>query len=269
MHRCIQKPPSKGRIGVLLALALLSSFLYKWNEKQKLQSKQIKDKVLLPITARKAELSNCTTGVTKEKFGIGISNAEKDRGFPLPAVYKHCSDSLGELQDIMGRAFHDKDETCISDSTDESEDESCTLKDIESEAFTIALNLYYLTKHLPESVSSAVNTNHYHLMTTNALFCFGTKLSKNTASTSTELEELLQRYKLPLMVIVLFQLKQILPAGNSDLAKHLQVLGFHTMEMRDAKAAIAALRALMVAEMLDNRVEYKGYLTNESVEYEQ
>lgn len=28
----------------------------------------------------------------------------------------------------MGRAFHDKDGTCTGDSTDESEDESCTLK---------------------------------------------------------------------------------------------------------------------------------------------
>ena len=41
------------------------------------------------------------------------------------------------------------------------------------------------------------------------------------------------------------------------------------MEMRDDRAAIAALRALMVAEMLEKRVEYEGYLTNESVEYEQ
>lgn len=61
----------------------------------------------------------------------------------------------------------------------------------------------------------------------------------------------------------------MLSACNSDLAKHLQVLGFNIMEMRDDKAAIAALRALMVAEMLENRVEYEGYLINESVEYEQ
>lgn len=108
--------------------------------------------------------------LTKEKFGIEISHAEKDKGFPLPAAYEDCSDSLGELQDIMGRAFHDKDETRTGDSTDESEDESCSLKDIESKASTIALNLYYLTKHLPESVRSVVNTNHYHLMATNALF---------------------------------------------------------------------------------------------------
>lgn len=41
------------------------------------------------------------------------------------------------------------------------------------------------------------------------------------------------------------------------------------MEMRYDRTAIAALRALMVAEMLEKRVEYEGYLTNESVEYEQ
>ena len=97
LHKCIQKPASKGRSGVLLALAFFSAFLYKWNEQQKLWSKQIKDKVLPPVTARKAELLNCTTGVTKEKFGIGISHTEKDKGFPLPAPSEHCSDSLGEF----------------------------------------------------------------------------------------------------------------------------------------------------------------------------
>ena len=61
-------------------------------------------------------------------------------------------------------------------------------------------------------------------------------LSKNTASTSTELEELLHSYRFAkeqvapdgdcLFTSVLFQLKQMLSAGNSDLAKHLQVLGF-------------------------------------------
>ena len=61
----------------------------------------------------------------------------------------------------------------------------------------------------------------------------------------------------------------MLSAGNSDVAKHLQVLRFDIMEMSDDKAAIAVLRALMVAEMLENRVQYEGYLTNESVEYEQ
>ena len=31
---CLQQAASKGRIGVALAVALLTSFLYKWNEKQ-------------------------------------------------------------------------------------------------------------------------------------------------------------------------------------------------------------------------------------------
>lgn len=43
----------------------------------------------------------------------------------------------------MGRVFYDKDEICIGDFIDESEDESCILKDIESEVFIIVFNLYY------------------------------------------------------------------------------------------------------------------------------
>ena len=78
MHKCIRKAASKGRIGVLLALAICSSFLYKWNKKHKTRSKKTKDKVAIPISARKAELFNCSSGLTKEKFGIGISSAEED-----------------------------------------------------------------------------------------------------------------------------------------------------------------------------------------------
>ena len=276
LHKCMKNAASKGRIGVLLALALFSSFLYKWNEKQKMRSKKTKDKVAIPISARKAELLNCSSGLTKEKFGIGISFAEEDVGFLLPAAYEHCSNTLGEMQDIMELTFHDKDDSTVS--TDEGEDDICTLKDIESEAFSIALNLFFLTNHLPEVVSSEVNTSHFHLMASNALFCFGTMLSKDTAGTSTELEELLRSYRFAkvqvapdgdcLFASIIFQLNQMLSAGNSDLAKHLQVLGFNIRELRDDKAAIAALRALMVAEMVENRVEYEGYLTNESVEYE-
>lgn len=221
---------------------------------------------------------NCSTGQTKEKFGIGISFAEENVGVFFSAAYEHSSNTLAEMQDIMELlvAFHDKDDSTVS--TDEAEDDICTLKDIESEAFSIALNLFFLTNHLPEVVSSAVNTSHFHLMASNALFCFGTVLSKDTASTSTELEELLRSYRFAkvqvapdgdcLFASIIFQLTQMLSAGNRDLAKHLQVLGFNIRELGDDEAAIAALRALMVAEMVENRVEYEGYLTNESVEYE-
>lgn len=56
--------------------------------------------------------------------------------------------------------------------------------------------------------------------------------------------------------------------GNSDLVKYLQVFGLNIMEMRDDKVVIVVLRVLMVVEMFENKVEYEGYLSNESVEYE-
>ena len=88
------------------------------------------------------------------------------------------------------------------------------------------------------------------------LFCFGTLLSKDTANRSTELEEFLRNYRFAkvqvapdggcLFASIIFHLKQMLSAGNSDLAKYLQVLGFNISEMRDDKATITALRALLI-----------------------
>ena len=34
LHECLQQAASKGHVGVAFAVALLTSFLYKWNEKQ-------------------------------------------------------------------------------------------------------------------------------------------------------------------------------------------------------------------------------------------
>ena len=67
--------------------------------------------MLPPITSRKAELLKDETGLTKEKFGIGISKLRTDCMAFRPAAYEQCSNSLSEMQDIMGRAFDDRLET--------------------------------------------------------------------------------------------------------------------------------------------------------------
>lgn len=43
-------------------------------------------------------------------------------------------------------------------------EDSINLKEIENEAFTQALNQYFLTTDLAEIVSSAVNTDQLHLL---------------------------------------------------------------------------------------------------------
>lgn len=73
LHWCLQQAASKGRIGVALAVVLLMSFPYKWNEKQAARRQGSKPKVIPPINSRKAELLKGETGSTKEKFGIRIS----------------------------------------------------------------------------------------------------------------------------------------------------------------------------------------------------
>ncbi|KAJ7373400.1 hypothetical protein OS493_012993 [Desmophyllum pertusum] len=278
LHKCLQQAASKGRIGVALAVALLTSFLYKWNEKQAAKRKGSKSKVLPPITSRKAELLNGETGLTKEKFGIGISKERTDSMASLPAAYEQCSNSLSEMQDIMGRAFDDQLET--GELTAESEEEGdSNVKDIETDAFTRALNLYFLTTDLPEIVNSAVNTDHFHLMATHALFGFGTMSSHIASDTASTLENLLSSYNFARIQVapdgdclfssVIFQLKQMVSSRNAELLSHLEAIGFHTLLQGDNNTAVAGLRNLMVSEMLENRADYEGYITNDSVEYEE
>ena len=278
LHKCLQQAASKGRIGVALAVALLTSFLYKWNEKQAAKSKGKKPKVLPPITSRKAGLLTDETSLTKEKFGIGVSKQQIDCMTCLPAAYEQCTNSLSEMQDIMERAFDDSLEAGEL-STEMEEEDSINLKDIEHEAFTRALNHYFLTTDLPEMVSSAVNTDHFHLMATHALFGFGTMSSHSTSESSSKLENVLSSYNFARIQVapdgdclfssVIFQLKQMVSSGNLDLVNHLKAIGFDTLLQEGQNIAVAGLRSLMVSELLENREVYEGYITNDGVEYEE
>ena len=278
LHRCLQQATSKGRIGVALAVALLTSFLYKWNEKQAARRQGSKPKVIPPINSRKAELLKGETGSTKEKFGIGISKERSECTAFLPAAYDQCSNSISEMQDIMGRAFNDQLET--GELTTNSDDEDADkMKDIENEAFTRALNLYFLTTDLPEIVSSGVNSDHFHLMANHALFGFGTMSSDIASDSASKLENLLSSYNFARVQVapdgdclfssVIFQLKQMVSSGNVELHNHLKAIGFHILLQGEHNTAVSCLRSLMVSELLENRATYDGYITNSGVEYEE
>ena len=278
LHRCLRQAASEGRIGVALAVALLTSFLYKWNEKQAAKGKGSKSKVLPSITSKKAELLNDKTDSSKETFGIGISKERTGCMEFLPAAYEQYSNSLSEIQDIMGRAFDDILETGDLNAESEEEDDS-NVKDIESDAFTRALNLYFLTTDLPEVVNGAVNTDQFHLMATHVLFGFGTMSSYSASDSGSKLDNLLSSYnfaRIPvepngncLFSSVIFQLKQIISSNNSELFNHLQATGFYVLLQGDHDTAVAGLRNLMVSELLENRAVYEGYISNDVVEYEE
>ena len=278
LHRCLQQAASKGRIVGALAVALLTSFLYKWNEKQAARRQGSKPKVIPLINSRKAELLKGETGSTKETFGIGISKERSECTAFLPAAYDQCSNSVSEMQDIMGRAFNDQLET--GELTTNIDDEDADkMKDIENEAFTRALNLYFLTTDLPEIVSSAVNSNHFHLMANHALFGFGTMSSDIASDSACKLENLLSSYNFARVQVapdgdclfssVIFQLKQMVTSGNVELHNHLKAIGFHILLQGEHNTAVSCLRSLMVSELLENRATYDGYITNSGVEYEE
>ena len=161
--------------------------------------------MLPPITSRKAELFNGQTSLTKEKFGIGISKERTNCMAFLPAAYEQCSNSLSESQDIMGRAFDDTLETGEL-ATESEEEDASDVKDIENEAFTCALNLYFLTTDLPKIVNSAVSSDHFHLMATHALFGFGSMSSHVARVSASKLENVLSSYN--------FTKVQVAPDGD-------------------------------------------------------
>ena len=195
----------------------------------------MKQKVIAPINSRKADLLKGETGSTNEKFGIGILKKRSKCTAFLPAAYDQCSSSLSEMQDIMGRAFNDQLETgkFTTNSDDTDADKS---KDIENEAFTWALNLYFLMTDLPELVSSGVNSNHFHLMANRALFGFGIMSSNIASDSPSKLENLLSSYNFARVQVapdgdylfssVIFQLKQMVSSGNVELHSHLKAIGF-------------------------------------------
>lgn len=234
---------------VALAVVLLTSFLYKWNEKQAARRKGSKAKVLPPITSRKAELLNGQTSLTKEKFGI--SKEQTNCMAFRPAAYEQCSNSSSEMQDIMGRAFDDTLKT--GELTTESEEEHASdVKDIENETFTRALNLYFLTTNLPEIiiVNSAVSSDHFYLMATHALFGFGSMSSHVACDSASKVENVLSSYNFTRVQVapatymmiggdclfssVIFQLKQMVSSGNSELISHLKAIEFHTLCLRSS-----------------------------------
>ena len=135
-----------------------------------------------------------------------------------------------------------------------------------------------MVKDLPSVISQAVNTNHFHLMGSHALFSFGTMTSECDLNTSTKLEELLCNYNFSRVPVapddtclfssVIFHLKQMVCLGNTGLVQHLQDIAFNVLQ-DDNKLAIAQLRGLVVFEMLQNRANYEGYLTANNMEYEE
>lgn len=71
MHKCVRQALTRGRMGVFLAVSLISSFLYTWNEKQKHSKDSSDGNVFRPLISRKSELLG--RPITDETFGIGVS----------------------------------------------------------------------------------------------------------------------------------------------------------------------------------------------------
>ena len=136
----------------------------------------------------------------------------------------------------MGRAFNDQLETG-NFKTNSDDADADKIKDIENEAFTWALNLYFLmTDLIPELVSSGVNSDHFHLMANHALFGFGIMSSNIASDSASRLENLLSTYNFARVQVapdgdylfssVIFQLKQMVSSGNVELHSHLKAIGF-------------------------------------------
>ena len=81
MHKFLRHLVSRPRIGVRLAIALLSTLLYTWNAKRSMSGG------MKVIPAVQAFHSNTGSGETCENFGVGISAAGPIPQNTLPSLY--------------------------------------------------------------------------------------------------------------------------------------------------------------------------------------
>ena len=81
MHKYLRHLVSRPRIGVRLAIALLSTLLYTWNAKRSMSGG------MKVIPAVQAFHSNTGSGETCENFGVGISAAGPIPQNTLPSLY--------------------------------------------------------------------------------------------------------------------------------------------------------------------------------------
>jgi hypothetical protein len=282
MHKYIKQAVSRGRMGVLLAVSLISSFLYTWNEKRQDSKHFKKTNTVRPLISRKSELINDARPITNETFGIGVSKGEPVLLDSVQLPYKEC-----EADGFLALL---ENESLVDSQDDESEDDESDSTFItkffkDSSEFTDLLtqanNLFILREGIQSFGNRlTVNTSHIHLMNLNALFSFGSLTSDNLEVTeaNNRLNNVIKGYGFEkidvspdgdcLFASILFQIQQVISSDKEYLSYLLSLgLGPFDTQAKDSKIQITLLRELMVKEWLANRQEYEGYITGNETEY--
>ncbi len=275
LHKCIRKSASKVRIGVHLAVALFTTFLYVWNEKRKSADLTGKKTKFLPIFDNiDNSTSPCrsTMSCSRETFGVGVSSERR------------INSTDEKLPPSYGNLFSD----CDWDANELDLDEIINLSEFKIGSEDVkkildrASNIMSVTELL-ESCNGrnrTFNTEHANLMSNPALFAIGTCIDKIVEEKESleRLQNTLASYNMELvnspsdgdclLTSVIFGLKQMVSSGKYEKYNdHLENLNLCLDS--DIDFIVLHLRKLLVSEWLENASQYEDFITGQEISFEE
>lgn len=272
LHKCLRRSATKVRIGVHLAVALFTTFLYVWNEKRKLGNSADKKIKVVPVIDSCNISSRFNKNDAKEIFGVGVSSERRfnssEDAIPLSYcdLFADCNWD-GEGQDL---------EDLLNNSDFKLENEE--VKEILDRATNLASVVESLTK--TNGGNRAFNTNHVNLMSNPALFAFGSCVNKTAEQEESieRLESTLTSYNMEfvksppdgdcLFTSTIFGLKQIVSSRKyQSYTAYLQNLKL--CFDADLATNVLQLRNLLVTEWLENAREYEKFVTTQQMSFQE
>ena len=269
LHKCLRKSACNVRIGVHIAVALFTTFLYVWNEKRKAGAAGKKFKVV-PVIDSSDKLTVAKDKVD-EKFGVGVSS---ERSFNA-----HVDTIPSSYCDLFADCNWDAKEHDLEDILENSD--FILEKDDVKNILDKATNLASVVENLERSngPNRTLNTDHLNLMSNPALFAFGTcikKSGKEEASVEC-LYNTLASYNMEFVksppdgdcffTSVIFGLKQIVSSKKYE--KYTDYLYSLNLSFEELTTTVLQLRSLLVDEWLAHASEYKNFITSQETSFQQ
>jgi hypothetical protein len=273
LHKCIRKSASKVRIGVHLAVALFTTFLYVWNEKRKNADRTGKKTKFLPIfDIDNAPSPWSTKPCSKETFGMGVSSERR----------------INSKEEKLPPSYCDLFSDCNWDAEGQNLDEILNNSDFKlgkedvKKILDRASNIMSVVELLEacNGRNRTFNTEHAHLISNPALFAFGTCIDKTVEEKESleRLQNTLASYNMELVnsssdgdclfTSIIFGLKQIVSSGKYEkYNEHLKNLNL-CFDL-DISLIVLHLRNLLVSEWLANASEYEDFVTSQEISFEE
>ena len=268
MHKHLRHLVSRPRIGVRLAVAILSTLLYTWNAKRSVIINSKKVKVIPPVQAFH---STTKSDEICENFGIGISAVGAICENTLPSLY-HKANNLSDLSSMISISF---DKEVFNDILNERD--FCLGADDVITLLTRTISFYVISNKL----TAKENLSHFDVrqlshLTSPALFAFESAFTSPERNDEKRLNEVIARFKMMLHPIPLdgdcLFTSIIYAIDNATkpakFYEHLQTL--HLVNVNAAMLdRVISLRSAMVQEWLNNSEEYEPFMSLADAKFEE